>query len=116
MDGSASVRLDTRPTDASPLLEKKRAKEEEFEEEEDEELDEAAQGQPQGRRLAQSGQRLLSLSLRQVEQTPLLRRLVGCKGHFHTSSSSTYIIVMSVEESFSGGFLSEISSLGYGCI
>lgn len=115
MEGSASIRLETRPTEASPRTEKKREKDDVEEEEVDEGVDVTAQGPPQGRRLAQSGQRLLRRSLRHVEQTPLRRRLVGCLGHFHTSSSSTYIIATSIEESYAVGSLVKVSSFSFGC-
>ncbi|KAI7987119.1 hypothetical protein LOK49_LG13G01811 [Camellia lanceoleosa] len=84
------MRLERRPTDptradleASPAEEEEEKKENEEEEEEEDEVQHA-----QGRTLAQSGQRLVRRSRRQVGQIPLLRRFEGCFGHFHTSSSS----------------------------
>lgn len=95
--GSLSMRLDTRPTSPTPEAElavsRRLPREEKRENEEEDEEDEevvvvAAAQQEQGRKLAQLGQRVTRRSRRQVGQIPLLRRLEGCFGHFHTSSSS----------------------------
>lgn len=85
------MRFDTRPTE--PIEDSRRLpkaeKIEKEEEEEEEEEDAVTVGQhSQGRTVAQSGQRVPKRSLRQVGQIPVLRRLEGCFGHFHTSSSS----------------------------
>ena len=63
------------------------------EDEEDEEEEELVAQQEQGRTLAQSGQRVIRRSRRQIGQIPLLRRLDGCLGHFHASSSSRYMAI-----------------------
>lgn len=83
-DGSLSMRLAILPTD--PTSEKLTEKEEEAEEEVEVALRVAEQ--KQGRTAAQSGQRAARRSVRQTGQIPEGRRLDGCCGHFHTSSSS----------------------------
>ncbi|KAI7996043.1 hypothetical protein LOK49_LG11G02152 [Camellia lanceoleosa] len=77
------MRLETTPVGPMPA-------QPEEDEEEEEVMAAAAEvvEQSQGRKLAQSGQRVLRRSLRQVGQIPLLRLFEGCCGHFHTSSSS----------------------------
>ena len=81
-DGSLSMRLAILPTD--PTSEKLIEKEEEAEEE----VEVTVAEHEQGRRAAQSGQRAARRSVRQTGQIPDRRRLDGCCGHFHTSSSS----------------------------
>uniref|UniRef100_A0A7C9CTU5 Uncharacterized protein n=1 Tax=Opuntia streptacantha TaxID=393608 RepID=A0A7C9CTU5_OPUST len=78
-DGSLSMRLAILPT-SEKLIEK--------EEEAEEEVEVTVAEHEQGRRAAQSGQRAARRSVRQTGQIPDRRRLDGCCGHFHTSSSS----------------------------
>ena len=81
------------PEDPEPsrLLPKAEKIENEEEDDDDDDDDEAVGQHAQGRTLAQWGQRLAKRSLRQVGQIPLRRRLEWCFGHFHTSSSSSYM-------------------------
>ena len=86
--GSPSMRLERRPTDPREARSAEEKREKEDEEEEEEEVVVVVAQQLQGRTWAQSGQRVTRRSRRQRGQIPILRRLEGCFGHFHTSSSS----------------------------
>lgn len=79
------TRSDQEVSRATLREEEKREKEDEDEEEEEEE---AEAQQAQGRALAQSGQREMRRSRRQIGQIPVERRLEGCSRHFQASSSS----------------------------
>lgn len=90
--GSLSISSETRPPPTPPTPRREEDAEEKNEndedEEEEEEDDEAVEVHEQGRTLAQSGQRVMRRSRRQVGQIPFRRRFEGCFGHFHTSSAS----------------------------
>ena len=94
--GSLSMRLETRPVGPGPgpgppptaSCNEKREKEEEEDDEDDVVCVAVAAKQAHGRALAQSGQRVERRSRRHTWHIPVRRRLEGCLGHFHTSSSS----------------------------
>ena len=93
--GSLSMRFETRPVGPGPgppppttSCDEKREKEEEEDDEDDVVCVAVAAKQAHGRELAQSGQRVERRSRRQTWHIPVRRRLEGCLGHFHISSSS----------------------------